>query len=231
LRNSIRILIVEDDQVISDGLRNSIKKGLSELDRDIVIDQALTIKRANSLLSKFVYEICSLDVILPDGNGLDLVSIIRTSELNSNSKILMLTTEDDANTRIGSFEFGADDYIAKPFLPEEYVLRIKRLLNYKNIGGGRTLNISQSIKLSLKGGYIRIMGSRVNLTKTEIELIELLAQEKLCSSEMLLQKLGNSFSIESLRMLISRLRKKIKEQTGYTIIKTEVGKGYSLAEF
>jgi len=227
----IRILIVEDDIIISKKLKNLLEKRFQNMCVNIVIDQAISFKRGKSLLLRHRYKVFSLDVILPDGNGLDLIPLIRTSVLNKDSKILILTTKEDAKTRINTFEFGADGYLSKPFLSQEYVLRIKRLLNYKKQIIGNFIQLATNVRLNILNNFIVVFGNKVKLTKQETALLEILSRNYVTTKEYIIDSLEEKSSVKSLRMLISRLRNKLKNQTGYTLIKTEVGVGYSLYEF
>ena len=101
-----RILIIEDDTTIRNGIQLYLQK------KEFAVDCADTIAAANTLLAKMVYHLILLDIRLPDGNGLELCSKLRET---STTPIIFLTANDTEEQMITGFQHVCDDYLAKPF--------------------------------------------------------------------------------------------------------------------
>lgn len=101
-----RILIIEDDTTIRNGIQLYLQK------KRFAVDCADTIAAANALLAKMVYHLILLDIRLPDGNGLELCSKLRET---STTPIIFLTANDTEEQMITGFQHGCDDYLAKHF--------------------------------------------------------------------------------------------------------------------
>ncbi len=119
------ILLVDDDQ----RLRDLLKDYLSEKNLSIFTSQDF--EEAKEILKYFVFDLIILDRMMPRGDGVELISLIKNK---SNTPIIMLTAMGENENIIQGLKIGSDDYVSKPFEPEELYLRIKKLLNlYENI--------------------------------------------------------------------------------------------------
>ena len=140
------ILIVDDDQ----RLRELLKDYLTEKKLDVYVCNDF--ENAREIIQYFIFDLIILDRMMPTGDGINLVSIIKQISL---TPVIMLTALGEDINKIEGLKIGADDYIAKPFEPEELYLRIMNLLNlYKNSNNSIT-------KISF-GQYI------FNVTKLEL---------------------------------------------------------------
>ena len=217
------ILIVDDD------------KRLRELLRDYLTDKNLEVflcedfNEAKNVLSFVLFDLIILDRMMPTGDGIDLISSIKKY---SNTPVIMLTAMGEDVNKIDGLKTGADDYVSKPFEPEELYLRIKKLLLlYNNIN-------SQQINIGF-GEYI-FNTTTLNLKKNEkiIYLTEgennlLLKLVKKRNDIVLREELADSeFDETELRKVdvsITRLRQKIETNPKQPqFIKTVRGKGYKL---
>jgi len=217
------ILIIDDDK----RLRELLEDYLKEKKYNIYLCDDFS--SAKEVLKYFIFDIVIVDRMMPTGDGINLVKLIK--EINK-TPVILLTAMSESENRIEGLKFGADDYLAKPFEPEELYLRIQKLLNlYKEnnieiekiIFGKFIFNISS---LQLKKG-----SENIYLTQGENELLLKLVKKK--NEIVLREELANSKDDENeLRKVdvqITRLRHKIEEnpkQPHY--IKTIRGKGYKL---
>ena len=127
------ILIVDDDK----RLRELLKDYLTE--KDLQVYQSEDYKEAKEILSLFLFDLIILDRMMPSGDGIELIEYIKQF---SNTPIIMLTAMGEDKDKIDGLKIGADDYLSKPFEPEELFLRIKNLLNlFENLK-------NQKIKIS-----------------------------------------------------------------------------------
>ena len=114
------ILVVDDD----DRIRNLLKEYLN--DNNFMISTAQDANNAKIKLKHFKYDVIVLDVMMPGQDGYSLTKEIRSK---NNQPIILLTAKGEVENRIKGLEFGADDYISKPFEPKELLLRIKNIIS------------------------------------------------------------------------------------------------------
>ena len=115
------ILIIDDDK----RLRELLKDYLSEKNFDVYLSEDFI--EAKEILSFVFFDLIILDRMMPSGDGIDLIKVIKS---NSNTPVIMLTAMGEDKNRIEGLKIGADDYLNKPFEPEELYLRIQNLLNF-----------------------------------------------------------------------------------------------------
>ena len=217
------ILIIDDDKRLRELLNDYLKE------KNYVIYQSDDFLSAKHILNYFLFDLIIIDRMMPSGDGIDLIKIIKEK---SKTPIIMLTAMGDNINRIKGLKFGADDYLPKPFEPEELFLRIKNLLKLykdkddeKNIisFGNFIFDIST---LRLKKGLADIY-----LTETENKLLLKLINKK---NQIVLREdfLDNDFDENELRKIdvqVTRLRHKIEDNPKQpNFIKTIRGKGYKL---
>jgi DNA-binding response OmpR family regulator len=159
------ILIVEDEPRIA----SFLKKGLSEEGYACVVAQ----DRASAMaLAAEPVDLLLLDLILPDGSGLDLLRALRADR--PGLPVLILTARDDVRTKVAGLDMGADDYLTKPFAFEELLARIRALLR-RNQASAAELRAG-SLTLNLKERAVHTGSSWVPLTVRESALLELLVR-------------------------------------------------------
>ena len=118
------ILIIDDDKRLRELLEDYLKE------KKYKIYLCDDFSSANEILQYFSFDLVIIDRMMPSGDGIDLIKIIKE---NRNIPVIMLTALGESENRIQGLQYGADDYLSKPFEPEELYLRIKKLLNlYKN---------------------------------------------------------------------------------------------------
>lgn len=166
-----QILIVEDDPALSQGIRLA----LGQEGRQFV--QAGTIGQAERELAERTFDLLILDLNLPDGNGLDLLSRLRD---RSALPVLILTANDLEMDQVTGLELGADDYVTKPFSTQELVARVRsQLRRYTRLGDVNASARDQRIvngRLSYDpdSRVLTADGDEVKLTATELGILDLL---------------------------------------------------------
>ena len=217
------ILIVDDD------------KRLRELLRDYLTEKKFEVYscedflEAKEIISLIIFDLIILDRMMPSGDGIDLVEFIKEK---SNSPIIMLTAMSEDQNKIDGLKIGADDYLAKPFEPEELYLRIKKLLNLYNNKSKKDLKISfgefifdiNSLELKMNNKTVYLTEGENNLLlkliykRNDIVLREELADQEFDESEL-----------RKVDVRITRLRQKLEKNAKQPqFIKTIRGKGYKL---
>jgi two-component system phosphate regulon response regulator OmpR len=216
------ILIVDDDP----GVRSLL--GQYMRDNGFVTTEASDANEARKALQMFVFDLIILDVMLPNESGIDFAKSLR--EVPSSMAILMLTAMEDAKSRILGLEAGADDYLTKPFEPEELLLRINKLIKRaQDSYGARDVINFGNIKYSVEKNSLTKNGVPIGLTAQEKKLLGLFLASSgiVISRDMLAQML--SVNARSIDVKIRRLRQKIEQNPETPILlQTVRGSGYVL---
>lgn len=220
-----RILLLEDDLSLIDGLAYLLKKQGFEL------DVARTVREANTIWTDGKYDLLILDVSLPDGSGFEVCKKVRQV---SKVPIIFLTASDEEVNIVTGLDIGGDDYITKPFKLGVLLSRINALLRrVKNFGTEDTEIVSNGIKVLPLQGQAYKDGNLLDLTTAEYRLLCLLMQNPniILSKEKILYKLwdseGNYVDDNTLAVYIRRLRMKIENNpSNPQMLLTVRGMGY-----
>ena len=217
------ILLVDDDQ----RLRDLLKDYLSEKNLSIFTSQDF--EEAKEILKYFVFDLIILDRMMPSGDGVELISLIKNK---SNTPIIMLTAMGENENIIQGLKTGSDDYVSKPFEPEELYLRIKKLLNlYENINQSELRIEFGNYVFDTKTMVLKKEYEEIYLTEGENTLLIKLINKRnnLVSREELADKEFDESELRKVDVGITRLRQKIEKiPKKPQFIKTIRGKGYML---
>jgi len=187
-------------------------------------------------LDKEIPDLVVLDLMLPDADGFEICKYMKRKKDLSHVPIVMLTAKrKEADTVLG-LELGADDYVRKPFSPNELIARIKTVLrrfeSHREAENGAEIIIG-NIAINSKGHSVSIGGKKVELTSTEFRILQLLASEKgrVFSRDVILDHLwGNEKTVvdRTIDVHIRHLRSKLGAES--KLIKNVHGVGYKLEE-
>lgn len=215
----MRLLLVEDDRLLSQGLTRQLEKsGFS-------VDAAYTAKEAIVLGEQEDYRISILDLGLPDGNGLDVLKKWRANRISF--PVLILTARDDWHDKVNGLKAGADDYLAKPFQTEELIARLNAIVR-RSEGRVHSLVKAGRFELDENRQSLKLEGGTEHpLTGTEFRLLRCLMSRpgQVFSKEQLMEQLYNlndNPSENVIEAYIRRLRKLVGPKT----ISTRRGQGY-----
>lgn len=217
-----KILIVEDEVSINDILTTSLKR------EGFDVMSAFTAREALILFEGFKPDLVLLDLMLPDGKGEEVCKVICRK-----SCVIMITAKSNILDKLNGMEIGADDYITKPFDIREVKMRVKvalRRLDDKNALVNNK-NIEKGLFIDIQKREVRKDGEAIKLSKKEFDIIWLLYSNKeiVFSREQLLNHVwgidyyGDDRTID---VHIRRLREKLGEEKGQSIIETVFGVGY-----
>ena len=222
-----RALVVDDEKLIVKGIRFSLEQDDMQVDCAYDGEEALEYAKNNR------YDIILLDVMLPKLTGFEVCQQIREF---SNVPIIMLTAKDDDMDKILGLEYGADDYITKPFKILEVKARIKAIMRRTDSGkpsSAKTKDIvSGNVRLDCDGRRCYIAGKEMGLTAKEFEVLELLMlnPDKVYSRDELLKLVwGEDYpgDVRTVDVHIRRLREKIEENPSEPkFVHTKWGVGY-----
>jgi two-component system phosphate regulon response regulator OmpR len=217
------ILIVDDDK----RLRELLEDYLSEKKYKIFLCEDFA--DAEEILEYFVFDLIIVDRMMPSGDGIDLIKTVKDK---SNTPVILLTAMGETESRIAGLKIGADDYLSKPFEPEELYLRIQKLLAlFKNDAVDNKSFIFGDFVFNITTLQLKKNSKIVYLTEGENKLLLTLINKN--NAIVLREELAESDYDESeLRKVdvqVTRLRQKIEENPKQPrFIKTIRGKGYKL---
>jgi DNA-binding response OmpR family regulator len=206
-----RLLIVEDDIFLRDGLCEMLQR------EGYAVDCAETCREARRLVAEKSYHLIILDIMLPDGSGLDLCTAWRSS--GCHTPILFLTARDDEVQIVRGLDAGGDDYVTKPFRLAELLSRIRALLRRSK----PAVFEKDGLRIDLESRSVYFRDEQLYLTPTEFQLLAALVRSagKVLTRKILLQTIWDDAGLfiddNTLSVHISRLREKIGEDRILTV--------------
>jgi two-component system KDP operon response regulator KdpE len=221
-----RILVVDDEPQIRRLLRVAL--GAQDFDMVEAENAALALKAVTLDRPDLVI----LDLGLPDGSGYDVIEKVRVT---SAVPILVLSVRSDEAGKVRAFDLGADDYVTKPFGMAELVARIRAALRHRlQEKGAQPVLRCGDVTIDLVDRRVKRLGEDVHLSKTEFEVLRLLAENagRILTHQHILRTVWGPFSVEDvqyLRVYIRALRRKLEAKPEQPeLIRTESGVGYRL---
>lgn len=222
----MNLFLLEDDYAIATGLCYSLEnEGYS-------VTHASGVKQAIDIISKEKFSLYILDLTLPDGSGYDVCKEIKKQ---GDLPVIFLTAYDDEVNVVMGFEFGADDYISKPFRLKELLVRIKSVLRRYNNETADGVIKFKDLTVNTNEAKVYKNGNEIILTAMEYRLLLILLNNrgKVLSRTQLLENIwdvdGDFVEDNTLTVYIKRLRDKIEEEPNRPfIIKTVRGLGYMI---
>lgn len=222
-----KVLVVDDEKLIVKGIRFSLEQDGMEVDCAYDGEEAFNLAKENQ------YDMILLDIMLPKMDGFEVCQAIREF---SDVPIIMLTAKGDDMGKILGLEYGADDYITKPFNILEVKARIKAIMRRTSPAKPKTADNSViekgDLKLDCESRRLFILGNEINLTAREFELLELMVknENKVYSRENLLTMVwGQDYpgDVRTVDVHVRRLREKIEVNPSEPkYVHTKWGVGY-----
>ena len=218
----MRMLIVEDDELLR---RQLVALFLAE---KWAVEQAADGQEALFLGSEHPYDAAIVDLGLPGIGGIELIR--RWRETGREFPVLILTARGDWQDKVEGLEAGADDYVTKPFYPEEVAARIQALL--RRAGGRSQVEVSYGpVSINFSARRVRRMGESLELTSFEYNTLEYLAHragEVVSKTELTEHLYDQDFDRDSnvIEVFVGRLRKKLDPDSSLKPIATVRGAGY-----
>ena len=215
------ILVVDDD----DGIRNLVKKFLNE--KSFLVNTASSAEEAKKKISIIKFDLIILDIMMPGKSGLEFLD---ENKSFIDTPVILLTAKGEPKERVEGLETGADDYLPKPFEPQELLLRIKNILSKtqkKNLI--RAINFG-NIKIDLTKLLIIKEKKELKINTTEKKILDkMINQPGKVFSRLEIGKLINLEKERSIDVIITRLRKKIEmNPKNPKYLQTIRGTGYVL---
>lgn len=221
-----QLLLVEDDALLGE----AVKSALEQDGHAVALAQSAS--QARNLWQAVRFDLCLLDIRLPDGSGLDLCDGFRKIR---DTPVIFLTANDRDEDIVRGFQLGCDDYVTKPFAPE--VLRQRVLAVLRRTGGASRMIRYQELEIDLDRQVVRRQGETIRLTATEWKLLEQLVRSRgrVLTRNMLLEQIwdveGSFVDENTLSVHIRRLRQKLEpDPKNPRYVVTVFGLGYTFGE-
>ena len=226
---SNKVLVIEDEPDIRKTLEYNLTREGFE------VYGCGSIKEAKKLIENPNFSIILLDLMLPDGSGLDLCREVKSDSTTQDIPIIILTAKDDEVDKVVGFELGADDYVTRPFSVRELILRVKAILKRNNKTVSTPLEINRnfgSLKMDIESHEVFIDDEEVVLTALEFKLLNQLVERRgrvQTRDQLLSDVWGYSADIttRTVDTHIKRLREKLGKMGKY--VQTIRGVGYKFS--
>ena len=223
----VKILLVEDNEIITKGLKYSLEQ------ESFQVETAENIVTAKTKIKKQRYDLYLLDIALPDGDGYEICNYIKSKE---DVPVIFLTAKDEESDVVHGLDIGADDYVIKPFRTRELISRIKSVLRrYYHEENKENQIRCGNITIDENKVEVYQDGEKIVFTSLEYKILYLLVSNKniLVTREQILDKIwdvaGNFVNDNTLTVYIKRIRNKLNDKDG-RIIQTVRGIGYKVTE-
>lgn len=222
----MRLLIVEDEARIAELVRSGLSRA------GFTVDTAATAGDATAALEVGSYDAAILDLGLPDGDGIDVLTQARHAGLVL--PFLLLTARDTVDDRVLGLNAGADDYLVKPFAMDELIARTKALLRRPGLALGIMMEVG-NIEFDSVGREARVGGKPLSLPRRELDVLEQLIRRagRVVPKTVLEDKLygtGDELESNAIPVHVSHLRRKLIAAGATPEIHTVRGVGYLLEE-
>ncbi len=222
----MKLLIIEDEQ----GLRDNVIQFLQK--EQYVVESAVDFRSAKAKIALYEYDCILLDVGLPDGNGLNLLKLLKSEQKRDN--VIIISAKDSLDDKLAGLDLGADDYLTKPFHLAELNARIKAVLRRKALDGRNIVTLN-NMELDFDGRIARVDGEVIHLNRKEFDILAFFAVNKnrLIYKSALAEHVwgdhvDNADNFDFIYSQIKNLRKKLKDHGANPEIQAIYGVGYKL---
>lgn len=222
----MKVLIVEDERTLSDTIKQCICKKFDT-------EQAYDGYEAYMMAKENIYDAIILDLMLPEMSGYDVLLKLRENKVLT--PVLILTAKDTLNDKLKGFNYGADDYLVKPFEREELLVRLEAIIRRTNGAYKQDELEFKDLKLNIKSRRTFIKDKEITLQGKQFDILEYLINSKgtIITKEQIFDKIWgfDSFTTTNVvEVYASGLRKTLKQYGYDKYIKTIRGVGYMITD-
>lgn len=224
----MKILVIEDERQLREVITESLQK------ERYVVETAGTAGDAIDKIEVYDYDCILLDIMLPDGSGLDVLK--RLKELNRKENVIIISAKDALEDKVEGLNLGADDYLAKPFHLAELSARIRSVVRRNNHGGDTSIRLS-NVRIVPDKFEVYVDDRRLDLSRKEYDILEYFANRRgrLINKQTLAESVWGDHidmvdNFDFIYAHIKNLRKKLKESGAGIEIKAVYGFGYKMEE-
>ena len=224
----MKILIIEDDSSLREIMSRVLKQ------EDFVVETASTYCEADAKLAAFSYDCILLDIMLPDGSGLELLEHIK--RLGKRENVIIVSARNSLEDRVQGLDLGADDYLPKPFHTAELVARVRSVLRRGRSGGELKIEYG-NVSLSPSSRRVSVAGNEIVLVKKEFDIMLYFMQrpQHIVDKGVLAEAVWGDYvddcgEYNYVYSQIRNLRRKLIEANANVEISSVYGFGYKLVE-
>ncbi|SUX46603.1 response regulator transcription factor [Chryseobacterium indoltheticum] len=224
----MKILVVEDEKELLKSILDSL------IQEQFLIETAENYQSASEKIALYTYDCILLDIMLPGGNGLQLLQQLK--DMDKSENVIIISAKDSLEDKLTGLELGADDYLTKPFHNAELNARIKAVLRRKNQDGKNSIEIT-NIELDLTERSFSVDGERITLNRKEFDILHffLLNKKRLVTKTALAEHvwgdhIDQADNFDFIYYQIKNLRKKLQQSNAEIEIEAVYGIGYKLIE-
>lgn len=220
----MKILLVEDNPELTQNVVNYLSA------EGIICETAQNLFDAQDKILSFDYDCILLDLMLPDGNGLELLEVIKTQKIGTN--VLIISAKDSLDDKLKGLDQGADDYLPKPFHLSELLARLRAIFRRSKLGGFDEVAFNE-ITIDIQQLLAKVNDQILDLTKKEFDLLLFFITNKnrVLGKQAIAQHLWGDYTddmsnFDFVYQHVKNLRKKITAAGGKDYISTVYGIGY-----
>lgn len=220
----MKVLIIEDETEIALSIKNYFKPN------GIHCETASNFREAVSKIGAYDYDCILLDLMLPDGDGFNVLKELKAA--NKTDGVIIISAKENLETRIEGFQLGADDYLTKPFHLSELLVRVQALIRRKNFKGNNIVTFNE-IAIDVLAKTVSVNDKKLDTTKKEIDLLLFLIgnENKVLSKAAIAEHLSGDMADmldnhDFVYAHIKNLKKKLFNAGTNDYIKTAYGLGY-----
>ncbi|WP_394775391.1 response regulator transcription factor [Flavobacterium sp.] len=220
----MKILIIEDELEIAQSIKNYFRTNGIQCETAENYDLAL------SKIDSYDYDCILLDLMLPDGDGFDILKELKRK--NKTDGVIVVSAKETLETRLEGFNLGADDYLTKPFHLSELLVRMQALIRRKNFKGSNSITFNE-IVIDIFSKSVAVNNTKLDLTKKELDLLLFLIgnENKVLSKSAIAEHLSGDMADmldnhDFIYAHIKNLKKKLHQAGSGDYIKTVYGLGY-----
>ncbi len=224
----MKLLIIEDDSTLIKSIYEYLRM------EGHICETALNFSQASHKISDNRYDCIILDIGLPDGNGLEIIKLIKENKMSDG--ILILSAKSSLDDKLNGLHLGADDYLTKPFHFAELSARIHSICRRKNFDGLNKIKFNE-ITVDSDGKVAYVNNEQLNLTRKEFDLLLFLVtnHDRIITKESIVEHLWGDFvtltdSYDFVYTHVKNLRKKIVAAKGKNYIRCIYGFGYKFSD-
>ncbi len=224
----MKILIVEDEKELSDSIVSYLNQG------NYLCEQVYSFAEAMDKVSFYEYDCILLDLMLPGGNGLDVLKKVK--QVSPSTGVIIVSAKGTLDDKVTGLQIGADDYLAKPFHLPELSMRVFALIRRRNFSSNNTIELG-TLSINLLSKEVSVANNLLELTKTEYELLLFLVEnrKRVVSKSALAEHLSGDMAdmMDDFNFIyahIKNLKAKLADAGLSDCIKTVYGTGYKWIE-
>lgn len=222
----MKILVIEDEPQLLSNIKESLEK------EKFLVETASDYHEAIDKLFIYEYDCILLDIMLPNGNGLQILSQLKAEEKSEN--VIIISAKDSLDDKLKGLELGADDYLTKPFHLAELNARVKAVLRRQKLNGKNTLQIANAT-LDLRERTFIVNNQKISLNRKEFDILNYfsLNLNRLITKSALAEHVwgdhsDNADNFDFVYYQIKNLRKKLQSANADIEIESVYGIGYKL---